>query len=153
MICSYYILPKLGMPRLSVPDVSVTRLSICPHISSYCRDSSSTVLKMHMQEIYVIYWSEVYSCINFKLCNWSLTCFRIFGYVLTLQLLTELNTSTFLVVRDSRPSLEADLTAICEPIVKKMWESLHLTTQRATTACCRDSSTISNSSNHNGLRN
>jgi hypothetical protein len=42
-----------------------------------------------------------------------------------------------------RPASKADnLTAICEPIVQKMWEPRHLTTLWASTACCRDSFTF-----------
>jgi hypothetical protein len=35
-----------------------------------------------------------------------------------------------------------DLTAICEPIVYKMWEPRRLTTPWAFTDCCRDSFTF-----------
>jgi hypothetical protein len=39
-----------------------------------------------------------------------------------------------------RPARKADnLTAICEPVVKKMWEPRHLTTLWDFTACYRDS--------------
>jgi hypothetical protein len=42
-----------------------------------------------------------------------------------------------------RPAHKADnLTAICEPIVKKMWEPRRLTALWATTACYRDSFTF-----------
>jgi hypothetical protein len=41
-----------------------------------------------------------------------------------------------------RPEREADLTAICEPIVYKMWEHRRLTTLWAFTACYRDSFTF-----------
>jgi hypothetical protein len=42
-----------------------------------------------------------------------------------------------------RPARTADnLTAICEPIVEKMWEPLRLTTLWASTACYRDSFTF-----------
>jgi hypothetical protein len=42
-----------------------------------------------------------------------------------------------------RPAREADnLTAICEPIIYKMWESQRLTTSWASTACYRDSFTV-----------
>jgi hypothetical protein len=38
-----------------------------------------------------------------------------------------------------RPASKADnLTAICGPIVQKMWEPQHLTTLWASTACFRD---------------
>jgi hypothetical protein len=39
-----------------------------------------------------------------------------------------------------RPARKAgNLTAICEPIVQKMWEPRRLTSLRAFTACYRDS--------------
>jgi hypothetical protein len=41
-----------------------------------------------------------------------------------------------------RPAHKADLTAICEPIVYKMWEPRRLTTLWASTACYRDSFTF-----------
>jgi hypothetical protein len=42
-----------------------------------------------------------------------------------------------------RPARKADnLTAICEPIVWKMWELRRLATLRASTACYRESFTI-----------
>jgi hypothetical protein len=42
-----------------------------------------------------------------------------------------------------RPVCKTDnFTAICEPIVKKMWEPRRLTTLWATTACYRDSFTF-----------
>jgi hypothetical protein len=38
-----------------------------------------------------------------------------------------------------RPAFKADnLTAICELVFYKMWEPRRLTTQWASTACCRD---------------
>jgi hypothetical protein len=41
------------------------------------------------------------------------------------------------------PELKADyITPNCEPIVKKMWEPLRLTTLLASTACCRDRFTL-----------
>jgi hypothetical protein len=40
------------------------------------------------------------------------------------------------------PAHKADLTAICEPIVYKMWEPGRLTTLWSSTACYRDSSTF-----------
>jgi hypothetical protein len=44
---------------------------------------------------------------------------------------------------EGRPTSKADnLTAICEPIVYKMWESQHLTTLWASTARYRDTFTI-----------
>jgi hypothetical protein len=42
-----------------------------------------------------------------------------------------------------RSACKADnLTAICEPIVKVMWEPQHLTTLWASTACYRDTFTF-----------
>jgi hypothetical protein len=41
-----------------------------------------------------------------------------------------------------RPAHEADVTAICEPIVWKMWEPRPLTTLWASMACYRDSFTF-----------
>jgi hypothetical protein len=41
-----------------------------------------------------------------------------------------------------RSAREANLTAICEPIVYKMWEPRRLTTLWAFTACYRDSFTF-----------
>jgi hypothetical protein len=42
-----------------------------------------------------------------------------------------------------RPVRKADnLTAICDPIVKKMWEPQRLTTLWASKACHRDSFTV-----------
>jgi hypothetical protein len=42
-----------------------------------------------------------------------------------------------------RPARKADKpTAVCEPIVLKMWEPRRLTTLRASTACNRDGFTI-----------
>jgi hypothetical protein len=53
------------------------------------------------------------------------------------QPLTEMSTSK------GRPTRKADnLTAICEPIVYKMWEPRRLTTLWAFTACYRDSFTF-----------
>jgi hypothetical protein len=40
-----------------------------------------------------------------------------------------------------RPALKADLTAICEAIVQKMWEP-----RRVSMACYKDSSTFTNGS-------
>jgi hypothetical protein len=54
------------------------------------------------------------------------------------QPLTEMSTRN-LPGRKRRPAREADnLTAICEPIVSKMWEPRHLTILWASTACYRD---------------
>jgi hypothetical protein len=56
--------------------------------------------------------------------------------------LTKMSTR-YLPVGKVRPEREADnLTAICEPIVWKMWELRHLTTLWAFTACYRDSFTF-----------
>jgi hypothetical protein len=58
------------------------------------------------------------------------------------QPLTEMSTRN-LPGGKGRPAPEADnLTAICEPIVYKMWEPEHLTTLWASTACYRDSFTL-----------
>jgi hypothetical protein len=55
------------------------------------------------------------------------------------QPLTEMSTRN-LPGGKGRPAHEADkLTAICEPIVKKMWEPRLLTNLWAFTACCKDS--------------
>jgi hypothetical protein len=55
------------------------------------------------------------------------------------QPLKEMSTRN-LPERKRRPAREADnLTAICEPIVEKMWEPRRLTTLWAFTACYRDS--------------
>jgi hypothetical protein len=49
-----------------------------------------------------------------------------------------------------QPTHGADnLTAICEPIVQKMWEPQHLTTLWAFTACYRDSFTFLYNKNEN----
>jgi hypothetical protein len=40
------------------------------------------------------------------------------------------------------PGRKADITAICKPIVQKMWEPRRLTTLRTSTACYRDSFTF-----------
>jgi hypothetical protein len=45
----------------------------------------------------------------------------------------------FLVVKEGRLARKADnITAICEPIVRKMWEPQRLTTLWTSTACYRD---------------
>jgi hypothetical protein len=55
------------------------------------------------------------------------------------QPLTEMSTRNL----PGRPACKADnLTAICEPIVQKMWELRRLTTLRASKACYRDSFTF-----------
>jgi hypothetical protein len=49
-----------------------------------------------------------------------------------------------------RPAREADnLTAICDPIVSKMWERRHLTNLWASTPCYRDSFTFTFGVNKN----
>jgi hypothetical protein len=59
-----------------------------------------------------------------------------------LGLLTEMSTRN-LAGGKGRPACKADnLTAICEPIVKKMWEPQPLTTLWAFSACYRDSFTF-----------
>jgi hypothetical protein len=58
------------------------------------------------------------------------------------QPLTEISTRN-LPGGKGRPVRKADnLTAICEPIVQKMWEPRRLTTLWASTACYRDSFTF-----------
>jgi hypothetical protein len=58
------------------------------------------------------------------------------------QPLTEMSTRN-LPGGKGRLAREADnLTAICEPIVYKMWDPRRLTTLRAFTACYRDSFTF-----------
>jgi hypothetical protein len=55
------------------------------------------------------------------------------------QPLTEMSTRN-LPAGKGRPAHKADnLTAICEPIVNKMWEPRRLTALWASTACYRDS--------------
>jgi hypothetical protein len=58
------------------------------------------------------------------------------------QPLTEMNTRN-LPGGEGRPVRKADnLTAICEPIVSKMWEPRRLTTLWASTACYSGNFTI-----------
>jgi hypothetical protein len=58
------------------------------------------------------------------------------------QPLTEMSTRNLHGGR-GRPERKADnLTAICEPIVWKMWKPRHLTTLWVSTACYRDSFTF-----------
>jgi hypothetical protein len=60
-----------------------------------------------------------------------------------LSLLTKMSTAN-LSGGKGRPARKADnLTAICEPIVQKMWGAWRLTTLWAFTACYRDSFTFS----------
>jgi hypothetical protein len=54
------------------------------------------------------------------------------------QPLTEISTRN-LPEGQGRPARKADLTAICEPIVWKMWELRRLKTLWASTACYRAS--------------
>jgi hypothetical protein len=53
------------------------------------------------------------------------------------QTLTEMSTRN-LLVRKERPACKADLTAICDPIVYKVWKPRRPTTLWAFTACYRD---------------
>jgi hypothetical protein len=58
------------------------------------------------------------------------------------QPLTEMSTRN-LPGDKARPARKADnLTAICKPIVKKIWDPRRLTTLWASTACYRDSFTF-----------
>jgi hypothetical protein len=58
------------------------------------------------------------------------------------QSLTEISTRN-LPGGKGRPGFKADnLTAICEPIVWKMWEPRRLTTLWASAACYKDSFTV-----------
>jgi hypothetical protein len=58
------------------------------------------------------------------------------------QPLTEMSIKN-LTGAEERPELKADnLTAICEPIVYKMWEPRRLTNLWASTACYGDSVTV-----------
>jgi hypothetical protein len=58
------------------------------------------------------------------------------------QPLTEMTTRN-IPGGEKRPARKADnLTAICEPIIYKMWEPPHLTTLWVSTACYRDSFTL-----------
>jgi hypothetical protein len=60
------------------------------------------------------------------------------------QPLTEMTTRN-LPEGKGRPARKADnLTAICESIVYKVWEPRRLTTLWASTACYRDSCTLTN---------
>jgi hypothetical protein len=63
------------------------------------------------------------------------------------QPLTEMNTKN-LPEGKGRQGRKADLTAIGEPIVYKMWEPRHLTTLWAYTVCYRDNFTIFLTWNH-----
>jgi hypothetical protein len=53
--------------------------------------------------------------------------------------LTEISTRNLTGVKGGRRVRLDNLTAICEPIVYKMWEPRRLTTQWASMACYRDS--------------
>jgi hypothetical protein len=57
------------------------------------------------------------------------------------QPLTEMSTRNHLEGK-GRPVRKADLTAIYEPIVYKIWEHQHLTSVGASTACYRDNRTL-----------
>jgi hypothetical protein len=57
------------------------------------------------------------------------------------QPLTEMSTRNLPGCK-GRPARQADLTAICEPIVYKIWEPRRLTTLWAFMACYRDSFTF-----------
>jgi hypothetical protein len=58
------------------------------------------------------------------------------------QPLTEMSTGNYLGGK-GWPTLKADsLTAVCEPIVYKIWEPRRLTTLWASTACYRDKFTF-----------
>jgi hypothetical protein len=58
------------------------------------------------------------------------------------QPLTEMSTRN-LPVGKGQPARKADnLPAVCEPIIKKMWEPQHLKTLWASTACYRDTFTF-----------
>jgi hypothetical protein len=73
--------------------------------------------------------------------NWPNPSSRIMVLVST-RPLTEMSTRN-LPGGKGRPTCKADkLTAICQPIVSKMWEPRRLTTLRASTACYRDSFTF-----------
>jgi hypothetical protein len=58
------------------------------------------------------------------------------------QPLTEMSTTTLPGGKGRQARGADNLTAICEPIVWKMWEPLRLTTLWAFTACYRDSFTF-----------
>jgi hypothetical protein len=58
------------------------------------------------------------------------------------QPLTEMSTRN-IPGGEGRPARKADkLTAICEPIVYKMWKPQHLTALWVSMACCRDTFTF-----------
>jgi hypothetical protein len=60
----------------------------------------------------------------------------------SIQPLTEMSTRNIPGV-EGLPAHKADnLTAICEPIVYKMWEPQHLTALWVSTACYRDTFTF-----------
>jgi hypothetical protein len=59
------------------------------------------------------------------------------------QPVTEMSTRNLTGVKVGRLARKADsLTAVCEPIVWKMWKPRRLTTLWASTACYRDSFTF-----------
>jgi hypothetical protein len=57
------------------------------------------------------------------------------------QLLTEMSSRNLPGGKEQSVRKAVNLTAICEPIVYKMWEPLRFTTLRASMACYRDSFT------------
>jgi hypothetical protein len=59
------------------------------------------------------------------------------------QPVTEMSTRNLPGGGKGRPVRKADLTAICEPIVQKMWDPQRLTTLWASMASYRDSFTLS----------
>jgi hypothetical protein len=59
------------------------------------------------------------------------------------QPLTEMSTRDIPAGKGRRARGADNLTAICKPIVKKMWEPRRLTTLWAFTACYRDNFTFS----------
>jgi hypothetical protein len=58
------------------------------------------------------------------------------------QPLTEMSARNFLGGKGWLTCKAENFTTICEPIVWKMWEPLHLTTLWAFTACYRDGFTF-----------
>jgi hypothetical protein len=59
--------------------------------------------------------------------------------------LTEMSTRNLAGVKGRAARRADNLTAICEPIVYKLWEPHHLTTLWASTVCYRDSFTFNHS--------
>jgi hypothetical protein len=58
------------------------------------------------------------------------------------QLLTQMSTRNLLGSKERTARKADNLTAICEPIILKMWEPQRLTTLWASTACYRDNFTF-----------